>query len=71
MEKVSGLLPLEGKRVRGAGGFPGFQCFLVSLLVCGVEVLDSSVFGFLVSLSVCGVEVLRGESIVIKFGKDL
>ena len=52
MEKVSGLLLLGGKRVRGASGFPGFQRFRVSL-------------------SVCGVEVLRGESIVIKFGKDL
>ena len=57
MEKVIGLLPLGGKRVRGAGGFPGFRVF--------------SFFGFLVSLLVCGVEVLRGESIVIKFGKDL
>ena len=30
MEKVRGLLPLGVNRVRGAGGFPGFQCFRVS-----------------------------------------
>ena len=70
MEKVSGLLPLGVNRVSGFSVFSGFW-FRVSLLVCGVEVLDSSFFGFRVSLLVCGVEVLRGESIVIKFGKDL
>ena len=54
MEKVSGLLLLGGKRVEVRAGFRVF-----------------SFSGFLVSLLVCGVEVLQGESIVIKFGKDL